>query len=346
METKSQIATGPVRTRGRPPKPLDRDASGAAYLGADLRSRRQERDLTQQALADLVGYTPQHISEVERAKTWPTPSFIATCDQTLEAQGRLLALLPAVNDERDRQRQERAAARKAQSSALRSGAASQCEAAGDDDVEPTDRRGLLGAGAAVALGLSAMAAPVAARDVDPELPAHWDGLLSVLGHHDDANGPVTVLDAVRHELRVIAMHRAAARGDLRRAVIRVEARWTVFAAWLANDTGDVRAREALLDRALRLANESGYADVAALARARRAQWSDAPRALRHAEAGEAHRAHPRRPGHGVRHGSHTRTRALGTRRRLSAPWKRLRRSYYWRASLRRGRGRCISSSGT
>ncbi len=162
-------------------------------------------------------------------------------------------------------------------------------------MDPTNRRSLLGAGAAAAAlgGLGAIAAPTAAREIDPELPQHWTGLLAVLGHHDDANGPRAVLDAVQRELRVIAEHRAVARGELRMALMRVEARWTVFAAWLANDTGDVRGREVLLARALRLARESGYADVMALARARRAQWSDAPRALSHAQAGlRTHHAGP------------------------------------------------------
>jgi tetratricopeptide (TPR) repeat protein len=66
--------------------------------------------------------------------------------------------------------------------------------------------------------------------------------------------------------------------------MRVEARWTIYAAWLCEDTGDTRGRVALLDRALHLAREADHPDLMAWARARQAQWTDPPRAIRLAEA--------------------------------------------------------------
>jgi DNA-binding XRE family transcriptional regulator len=57
--------------RGRPPNPIDPDASDAARLGAEIRARRTARGLTLAAMGELVGYTPQYVSEVERAKTTP-----------------------------------------------------------------------------------------------------------------------------------------------------------------------------------------------------------------------------------------------------------------------------------
>jgi len=47
-----------------------------------------------------------------------------------------------------------------------------------------------------------------------------------------------------------------AQGDRRTALIRVEARWALHAAWLCEDTGDRRGRAALLEHALRLAREA------------------------------------------------------------------------------------------
>jgi len=152
-------------------------------------------------------------------------------------------------------------------------------------VEPTNRRGLLGAGTAAALGTAGVVAPAAARDIDPELPTHWIDLLNVLSQHDDTFGPRTVRDAVRRELRVIAEHRRAARLDLRTALMRVEACWSEFGAWLAHDCGDGRGRDAMLDRALHLAREAHYADMIAWTRARLSQWSTGSTAVRHAEAG-------------------------------------------------------------
>jgi tetratricopeptide (TPR) repeat protein len=165
--------------------------------------------------------------------------------------------------------------------------------AGDDveDVEPTNRRGLIGAGAVAALDLSLLgldAATTQARTVDPELPAHLTRLLCLLGRHDAAFGPHEVLAVVEQELRVIAEHRGGARGKLRTELLRVEARWAQFAAWLSNDAGQADAREAWADWALRLARESDYSDMVAFIYVRRSQWAaqraDARHAVEFAEA--------------------------------------------------------------
>jgi transcriptional regulator with XRE-family HTH domain len=183
---------------GRPLKPLDPTAGAAAALGARVRSRRLEENLTLAALGALAGYSPQHISELERARASVTRQCVTALDAALGANGELLELLRPAVTERAFAAQDRAAAR---------GGATM------DDVDPTNRRGLLGASASAALGVAGVAAaPVAARDVDPELPEHWGGgLLRLLGRYDETHGPRDVLDTVRRELRVIA-ERADARG--------------------------------------------------------------------------------------------------------------------------------------
>jgi transcriptional regulator with XRE-family HTH domain len=268
--------------RGRPPNPLDPDASHAARLGAEIRTYRLERGLTLQALGDLTGYTPQYISEVERAKTPPAQPFVAACDCALEAHGALLALLPAAMRERDREREERAAARRA----ARDLASLRCEAHSDagENVDPTNRRGVIGAAGAAGLALSTVAAPAAAREIDPELPMHLSDLLRVLGRHDDIFGPRDLIDTVTRELRMIAEYRDHARGELRIALMRIEARWSDLAAWLNEDTGAYRARDTWAARALRLAQESDYADMVAFARGRQSSRArSAQRAIAFAE---------------------------------------------------------------
>jgi len=156
-------------------------------------------------------------------------------------------------------------------------------------VDPTNRRGLLGVSATAALGLGVAAgAPAAARDTDPELPAHWTQLLSLLGCHDAMYGPREVLDTVRHELRLIADHRQVARRKLQTELMCVESRWAQFAAWLSNDSGQVRSRNAWADHALQLAREADYRDMIAFIRLRQSQWAaqdvDARRAIALAEA--------------------------------------------------------------
>lgn len=266
--------------KGRPLKPLDPDApAAAARLAAELRKRRLERGLTQGVLAAKVGCSSQHVSEVERAKAAASLRFAQACDLALETDGALAALQPAVVLERSAQRERRAAARADPAAALPY-----------EDVDPTNRRGILGTAAAAALGTTVVGpAPARAREIDPGLVDHWTDLLNLLGRLDAAHGPRDVRAAAVCEIKLIAEHRAAARGDLRTALMQVEARWCEFAAWLSNDVGDVRGRDAWTDRAAHLAQTAGYADMAALTRERRAQWAaqalDARRTIAFAEDG-------------------------------------------------------------
>jgi hypothetical protein len=153
-----------------------------------------------------------------------------------------------------------------------------------EDVNPLSRRSLLGAGAGAALGLNATTAPTAAREIDPELVAHWVRLRKLLARHDAMFGPLDVLDSVRHELEVIARHRQIARGGLRIDLLRVEARWAEFASWLSNDAGDWRGRDSWADRALRLAREAGYPNMVAWILLWRSRWATEEHDARHAVA--------------------------------------------------------------
>jgi transcriptional regulator with XRE-family HTH domain len=156
-----------------------------------------------------------------------------------------------------------------------------------EDVDPLSRRSLFGAGAGAAVGLGATTAPAAARQVDPDLVAHWMRLLRLLGRHDAMFGPHAALDAVRQEIGLIADHRRLTRGVLRTQLLSVEARWCDFAGWLSNDAGDHARMEYWSERALRLAREAGDADMSAwvlLRRSRRAvQQHDASGAVACAE---------------------------------------------------------------
>jgi len=140
-------------------------------------------------------------------------------------------------------------------------------------VDPLSRRSLFGTGIATALGGGVTNTSAAARLIDPGLVQHWTQLLSLLGRHDAIFGPRDVRNAVRRELGLISEQRQLARGDLRVQLLRVESRWTQFAAWLSNDTGQWRSRDALTDRTVRLAEEAGYPDMLAYVRRRQSQWA-------------------------------------------------------------------------
>jgi transcriptional regulator with XRE-family HTH domain len=247
---------------------------------------RAASDLTLAGLSVRVGYSAQYISQVEHGRTTPSEAFVQACDVEIGTDGALMRLLPAVILEQAQQRSARATARR--------GADIPCDQ--EDDAASITRHELAGAGVATVAGLGAAAVPASAREVDPALPGHWDRLLAIIGTHDAAHGPHAVLRTACRELRLITSYREVARGDLRTALMRVEARWAVYAAWLCEDTGNPRGRDALLERALCLARAADHPDLIAWARARQAQWTDLSSATSIAETGL----------HTARAGAHTR----------------------------------------
>lgn len=127
---------------GRPPNAVDPTSSAAAALGAELRALRMEKGWTLETLGRKTGYTPQHVSSIELARSSCGPTFVDLCDKALGARGRLSGMLLAVVIERAFERDERTIARRKAATL-------------DDDVK---RRAFLGLGlAAVILGPEAAA---------------------------------------------------------------------------------------------------------------------------------------------------------------------------------------------
>jgi transcriptional regulator with XRE-family HTH domain len=145
--------------RGRPPKSVDPDASCAARLGAEIRAARVAHDLTLAALSSRIGYTAQHISEVELAKCPASEAFVAACDRALDARGRLLALYPAAVIEQSVERRKRATSRR--------GAVRSCQ-----EVDDVKRRAFIGLGLAVVL-LGPEAAARAGKDDWDRIAHAW-----------------------------------------------------------------------------------------------------------------------------------------------------------------------------
>jgi transcriptional regulator with XRE-family HTH domain len=270
----------------RPPNPLDPDDSHAARLGTEIRTRRKAGGLTLKALASMIGFSLQHLSEVERAKAPMSGRFVAACDLALEAGGSLLEMFEAVVCERAMQRQEQSVARQrsegelpdaeyeALTSALRltryAGQEHPSEAGEDVDLS---RRSLIGAGVGAALGLDVTTASALARPLDPGLAEYWTTLLRVLARHDAMFGPHDALGTVRHSLDLLAEHRQTASGELRTQLVSVESRWSWFAGALCNDSGDWRRRDVWTDRALRLAQEAGDQDMVAWVLMWQSRWA-------------------------------------------------------------------------
>jgi transcriptional regulator with XRE-family HTH domain len=103
---------GRKRRPGRPPKTTDPGSSAIAALGAQLRRLRIDRGLTLAQLARLVGYSGQHLGAVERGQAVPSEVVVSACDAAVLANGRLVAMLPAVIREQARIRHQHEAARR------------------------------------------------------------------------------------------------------------------------------------------------------------------------------------------------------------------------------------------
>jgi hypothetical protein len=147
-------------------------------------------NLTLNALSLRIGYTPQHISDVELAKTAVSEHFVAAVDQTLDAQGQIVALYPSFVIEREIERQKRATARREALPSVQEV---------DDDVK---RRAFIGLGLSVVLLGPEAAARASADDWDriahawsyeiataPDCSALLPGLAADLKRLHAAGGP-------------------------------------------------------------------------------------------------------------------------------------------------------------
>ncbi|MFF7632355.1 Scr1 family TA system antitoxin-like transcriptional regulator [Kitasatospora sp. NPDC008050] len=74
------------------PKELDPTASVAAYLGAQIRKRREARGLTQKQLGQLVFVSHNRIAQIELATDPPGWEMIKLLDAALDANGELIDL--------------------------------------------------------------------------------------------------------------------------------------------------------------------------------------------------------------------------------------------------------------
>ncbi|WP_432144035.1 helix-turn-helix domain-containing protein [Streptomyces sp. bgisy084] len=79
---------------GRPPKKLDPTAGVAELLGSKVRELRESKGWSQGALAGKVFTSVARIAQVELATDPPNADLCQRLDDTLEARGALMELLP------------------------------------------------------------------------------------------------------------------------------------------------------------------------------------------------------------------------------------------------------------
>jgi transcriptional regulator with XRE-family HTH domain len=78
----------------------------ARRLGTELRGRRLAAELTQQALADRIGYDRSYLSQVETGAQIPAEQFILQCARELATGDDLLGMFRELLAEREARRQQ------------------------------------------------------------------------------------------------------------------------------------------------------------------------------------------------------------------------------------------------
>lgn len=269
--------------RGRPPAPVDPDASNAARLGAEIRARRERNGLTLEALARLIQFSPGHLSAVERAQSPVSEQFVAGCDEALEAGGALLALLPSVICERAADRHRNQARRR------RDGVRSIAnETQAGPGAAPLVVHDIPVTGSLKAVPFDRPAAartPVSSHGVSEagvSFATRWQRLLDVFAASERVLGSRPVITAMATELPMLRAQREAARAEARTDLLRAESRWAEFVSWLSDNVGARRSGLEWIDRATGLAREAGDRAMVAYALMRKSQ-----QALEHSHDGGA-----------------------------------------------------------
>jgi hypothetical protein len=259
---------------------LDPGASAAACLGALLRRLRTLQGLSQAGLGRLTGYDGSYVGAVERAAARPSRELVERCDQTLGADGVLLALWsltthggPAASPP--------AAGPAASAPAAGSGASMGAAApdhggsggpAGGARPVPPDRPPPDRGGAVVEA--MEVARQAEASEVGPGTLEELERALERLGEDAAGTPPELLVPAVRGRRRYVG--RLLAGGltlEHRRRLLVAAGRLSALLADLYFDAGEREAAEANRDAAYRLAQQAGHAELAARAVGSLASWA-------------------------------------------------------------------------
>jgi tetratricopeptide (TPR) repeat protein len=216
-------------------------------------------------MARLIRFSRAHVSAVERAQTPVSEQFVASCDEALNADGALLALLPSVIYERAADRHRNQARRRDRACPIETGDAI------PDEPQAAPRRGrsvapLRGSGAA----RTPPPSPTASG-ADISVAIHWRRLLDVFIASERVLGARPVITAMAAELPIMRAQRDAARGQARIYLLREESRWAEFVSWLSDNVGAHQSAVLWINRGSDLAREAGDRPMVAYTLMRRSQ---------------------------------------------------------------------------
>lgn len=248
----------------------DRKEGPRPGFGEELRRLRGEAGLSLRELAYEVQYDPGHLSRIERGLRPATYEMARMCDGALDAQGRLLALLPddpaalararGADPAAVAEREPRAEGLRHRVRGAGSRSAAGGPAAGAQADEPCRWTGPAARGTVWAPDPRDVAA-VANTFADTA----WG--LRMLGRQVPARVVLPVVIEQVCSLREIAADRRGANPVL----LRLAGHIGEFAGWMAQENGDMAAARYWTAEAGRLASQCGFQDLRGYSRVRRAE---------------------------------------------------------------------------
>lgn len=278
---------------GQRPNELTPHASPQHYLGAEMRSWRNERRLSLAKLKARIRYDYSYMARAERGEQAPSASLVRAYDDAVEAHGTLVRLHEAIQsgvglDVLSRGHVAKAGAHVANSLVgLAEEAGTQAPSEEEGISIPcrtsdgriifvsVPRRVFLG-GLGAAAATSIVGAPLAqaasrAPVVDRNPVEHLQAIRRVLIDSDNLFGPHQLIPKVQEQIHTITSLREGQRGTDRRQLLQVQTQFAELCGWFHQDAGDHRAAQYWMDRALQWSHGAGDPDLTVYILARKSQ---------------------------------------------------------------------------
>jgi tetratricopeptide (TPR) repeat protein len=264
--------------------------------GSELRAWRDRRGLSLADLRDLIRYDASYLARLERAEQFPSEQVAEACDHALGSGGELMRLWHMADDER-----RHADGHVANQDGHVANTASTVMATSPDhapwelDEEITvpvrrsdgriifvdvPRRLFLGGLGTVALGATAGTA-LSGCGAGPAVPPgmmsgrkpaeHFLRVRQALRDSDNLFGPRQVIPAAVKQVNSIKRVLQSTWGSDRQELLRVQTQFADLLGWLHQDSGDYRASQYWMDRALEWSHMTGDHDSVVFILARKSQ---------------------------------------------------------------------------
>jgi len=283
--TKLAVQTSWEPRMGQQPNKLNPSASPRHRWGAKLRELREEAGLSLVQLGHLVHCDASHLGRIERGER-PIPRPLAVdCDRALAAGGALVLLYEDSGFHVANHGGHVASS----SASIEPSPLDQASWAEDGDITVpvqrhdgriilvnVPRRLFLQQMGVATLGVAAdgiIPRPRFAKGVVAEhRPAeHFEAIRRTLADNDNLFGPQQVIPAASGQVNVIDhIRRGLGRGE-QKNLLQVQTQFADLLGWLYQDSGDFRASQYWMDRALEWSHLAGDPDSIAFVLARKSQ---------------------------------------------------------------------------